>query len=378
MRWERAGLNIHEGPIGRWVLRKVCKSPMEAVGRRLESWNHNIGVQTDWDGFRAAIAGTIYEEILEGAEVDRRTISLDGVHEIAMATQRKQIEYMVKMGWRGLARQCLEDEEEKGVLRWRGRTAAAVTGIPQADLKAARRAGVEITIPYIRSYRLLAEWGIRPTPAQIERIGRDIEGAKRAAAAAQEIFRDAGRVRKALKYVVKTGRPVECADYWRDSVLLGRDMREDRVAFPGDLEATHARDRQRVATLQTEELDGEIARRLPQLEERFNFCAGGMVLRPARTAAEIVAEGESLRHCVGGYVRRYASGETVICFLRPIGMLDKPWRTVELRPDGRMIQDRGYRNDLRGLGEELQEKLDAFWRKFDTWRDEMGKRRRAG
>ena len=86
-----------------------------------------------------------------------------------------------------------------------------------------------------------------------------------------------------------------------------------------------------------------------------------------------IREGQVLSHCVGGYVERYAAGKTVICVLRRTVEPDAPWRTVEITPEGRVVQDRGYRNDgVSGIAvdDKYRMLLDMFWA---AWRERSKK-----
>ena len=58
---------------------------------------------------------------------------------------------------------------------------------------------------------------------------------------------------------------------------------------------------------------------------------------------ELTAEGKALHHCVGGYIRRMAEGETAIFFLRKANEPDKPFYTLELQKK-RVIQCRTEHN----------------------------------
>ena len=115
------------------------------------------------------------------------------------------------------------------------------------------------------------------------------------------------------------------------------------------------------------------------LDDYF-FSAEGLTLRPAFTAAEIVAEGNYLKHCVAGYVDRYAEGGTVICFLRDDRNLNKPRYTVEFSTDGRLVQCRGYQNDrtdeARAQKEADAERLELFWRLHRMYRNELARKKK--
>lgn len=46
--------------------------------------------------------------------------------------------------------------------------------------------------------------------------------------------------------------------------------------------------------------------------EKFAWSEGEFFIRPAREQMELTAEGKALHHCVGGYIKRMAEGETAI------------------------------------------------------------------
>lgn len=77
--------------------------------------------------------------------------------------------------------------------------------------------------------------------------------------------------------------------------------------------------------------------------DAFSIKGKGLVLVVPKTADDIKAEGETLHHCVGGYVERIAKGETSIFFVRKADSPDKPYFTLEWK-DNDIIQCRGLHN----------------------------------
>lgn len=63
-------------------------------------------------------------------------------------------------------------------------------------------------------------------------------------------------------------------------------------------------------------------------------------MRHLATPAELVREGDELQHCVGGYVPAVESGQSVIVGIDVLGYRS----TVELTPDGAILQHRGPQN----------------------------------
>ncbi|MBQ8128866.1 MAG: PcfJ domain-containing protein, partial [Clostridia bacterium] len=144
------------------------------------------------------------------------------------------------------------------------------------------------------------------------------------------------------------------------------------VAFPRDFRAAHDRAAIRRRAAANAQSDRRIRQRYKSLERKYGFAFGGLILRPAASAAEVIHEGEALNHCVASYVDRYACGDTVICVLRRAVEPERPWRTVEIAANGALVQDRGYCNDLGPLSlmtPATRAALDLFW---EAWRERKG------
>lgn len=62
---------------------------------------------------------------------------------------------------------------------------------------------------------------------------------------------------------------------------------------------------------------------------------------------DLIVEGAILHHCVGGYVRDHANGETNILFLRKTNEIDTPFYTVEVK-NNQVIQVHGSHNKWLG------------------------------
>lgn len=102
-----------------------------------------------------------------------------------------------------------------------------------------------------------------------------------------------------------------------------------------------------------------------KLRKKFGFSAGGLTVVVPKNSDEIVQEGKTLRHCVGGYAARHMDGKVVILFIRKARRPERSFLTVELSPDDkpRVRQVHGYRNDLYAHSSP-EEKYAWF---FDTW-----------
>lgn len=67
-----------------------------------------------------------------------------------------------------------------------------------------------------------------------------------------------------------------------------------------------------------------------------------------RTSTDILNEGATLHHCVGGYVDRVRNGNTTIIFLRKNADIDDPFYTIEVNNENHIVQIHGFGNKFIG------------------------------
>lgn len=129
-------------------------------------------------------------------------------------------------------------------------------------------------------------------------------------------------------------------DYLHMRIQRGYDLTNQIYLFPRDLQAAH--DRMVLETNQEkiEKRNREVSEKYPnirknyrKLRNRYFFEDEVYLIRPARSAEEIVTEGRTLHHCVGGdnYLDKHDTGESTILFLRLKKQPESPYITVEIR-----------------------------------------------
>lgn len=139
-------------------------------------------------------------------------------------------------------------------------------------------------------------------------------------------------------------------DYIRQCQKLDYNLHDDNIIRPKDLESEHTKLSELISYKENKELDEKIAARFETLSQRYEYEYNGLIMRPAKSSAELIKEGAALKHCVGGYARFYANGTKDIFFIRKIDKPDTPFFTVELH-DNYFAQARGYKNiDYRKVG----------------------------
>ena len=293
------------------------------------------------------------------------------------------VEYLTKLGLTEWLERWLEGELPRGAVNWRGKRMDRVLGLTREELGRMKAAGIPAEPRQTLLMRAARDAGARLRMEDLRELAERYRGRlSKPAEDMQELaaMHPRNRRTKAVRYLARQSTrgtpPGDVLDYWRDCKRLEENLTDDEIAFPADVQERHERLRMRIDALQNRELDEKIAERAEGLEKEFGFSFGGLILRPARDAAEIIREGRVLHHCVGGYVRSYAEGKTVICVLRRAVQPEEPWRTVEISPQGHVRQDRGAYNDMgRGiaLDESYHQMLTMFW---SAW-DERKKRRKA-
>ena len=147
----------------------------------------------------------------------------------------------------------------------------------------------------------------------------------------------------AVSYMRKNGSWYIWRDYLEAADEVGYDLTVHNVVFPKNLEAAH--DAAVAARkIKAAEKDNKAAQeRYSELDGRYGYTDGVYLIRPPRDAVEIVAEGNALKHCVGGYAARHANGETTILFMRLCSEPESPLYTIEVRGTD-IRQAHGYKN----------------------------------
>lgn len=137
----------------------------------------------------------------------------------------------------------------------------------------------------------------------------------------------------------------EYKDYLNNGEALAYDVEDGFVLFPRDLSAAHDQSSMLMDCKKVEQYDAQIAGIYKKLAKRYQYQKDGLVVLPPKTAQEIVVEGQTLHHCVGGYVVNVVEGRCAILFIRQKEHPDQPFITVEIRGD-EIVQARGSGNGI--------------------------------
>lgn len=161
-------------------------------------------------------------------------------------------------------------------------------------------------------------------------------------------------------------------DYLQMAESAGMDITQEEVRWPKSLRAAHDR------AMQVRKLK-EVEKHTAAFREMSERCAGlawehdGICIRPALLPAELVAEGNTLHHCVGGYSKSHIEGR-IILFIRHTRRPERSWYTLNIDVHThRQIQLHGYHNEyVNGRTLQIPQRVLAFvaeWRRavLDHW-----------
>lgn len=141
-------------------------------------------------------------------------------------------------------------------------------------------------------------------------------------------------------------------DYLHMRIQRGYDLDNQIYLFPRNLQNAHDQMVLETNKEEFEKRNQEVSRKYPdirkkyrKLRNRYFFEDEEYLIRPARSAEEIVLEGRFLHHCVGGdnYLDKHNRGVSTILFLRLKKQPEIPYITVEINKN-KIVQWFGIRD----------------------------------
>lgn len=147
-----------------------------------------------------------------------------------------------------------------------------------------------------------------------------------------------------LRYSSMQALVSEYRDYLDMCVKQNYDMRNSFVLCPKDLQKSHDKVAHRIKLKADAKMRRDFITAYNSIMRQMDFEMEGMKIVYPATPEDIIAEGNALHHCVGGYVDRVARKECIILFLRQCVEESKPFYTIEVR-NRKVIQVRGMKNN---------------------------------
>lgn len=224
----------------------------------------------------------------------------------------------------------------------------------------------EIGIAYMEYIRALDKYGIESTEENADIIARLDSNADKILSLdkPKRIFKYLRN--QARKKSYSTAR--DYVDYICECDKLGYDLKEPAVLYPSDLGIAHRRTSGLVKIENSHAVEQSIHDKYEQLHKACEWSNDKYAIVMPKCADEIITEGAILNHCVGNYCERVAKGESIILFLRKLEDLDKPFYTLEIRPNMKkldFVQCRGYKN--ADPSKEIYDSVDNFLESYAKW-----------
>lgn len=158
------------------------------------------------------------------------------------------------------------------------------------------------------------------------------------------------------RQAARSGRPIRTlagmlTDY-RGMLRARRAEPTEYERYPRDLAAAHDREAAAQKAREKNKFAGDFAR----LREKYaplSWSDGDLCIRVAATPQELIDEGDTLHHCVGGYHSKHAAETDVIFFVRHARRPERSWYTLDICMTGKApaeVQLHGYRNEWCNKG----------------------------
>lgn len=271
-----------------------------------------------------------------------------------------QIEMAVKLGLGDAVTQLVVSGVKNArILNWGARNPADFMRMSKQEARAWLQSGGDFET--LRSWR---ETAPELTPDVYIHLCRQLGGG-RMVEACKECAEMAGvKLEKAARYAGSETGVQLWVDYLRMARELGYDLTEATVAMPKDLRERHDAAAELLEIRKDQAATAAYAKRYKKLCRKYEFAMSGLRIVVPKSGSEIVREGKTLHHCVGGYAARHMNGKTTILFLRHEKRPERPWMTIELTGNDTIRQIHGYKNEGYNHAQDPEERYAWF---LDAW-----------
>lgn len=265
-------------------------------------------------------------------------------------------ERLLKEGYGGLLVSRLEYNHTGGI-DIKKETVRDAFGMNKKEIEMLKELDGGVCLYNIKHFKFLKKHGIKATPENLRYISRayrmtDVDFCLKYAK-----FND---IKKVTNH---NGNGInQYVDYLNECIELDFDMTCKSVLVPQNLHEAHQRTiellREKRDKKRAEELKGKQEKfekkLLPKYNKKYSFEAGDYLIRPAKSATELISEGNALNHCVGRYADSYLTGGLIILLIREKSEPDKPFYTMEISLSGDVIQCRTTCNQSYNENEKVK------------------------
>lgn len=323
------------------------------------------------------MSGTMFQYSALKEYADRKT-SLNPIEYLERYQQTPQIEMLVKMGIDGVVEKLLKCRYGI-VANENGKSLNTFLGIRKQRVRQLKesRGDLDLLKAMQMEYRMGAAW----TDEQFEHIAElhlergQIESVTEYMSLQQLL----NRIEKYAGCEYGTGcssaehrlrsTATTYVDYLNMRRALGYDLTNMIYQYPRNLKTAHDH---MVMESNEKEMDKRlievknkftgIRKQYRKLRKKYYYEDEEYIIRPARSAEEIVMEGRLLHHCVGGdtYLSRHDTGTSYILMLRLKEDADNPYITIEIDASNDRIRQWYGAYDKKPDKEHMQEWIDQY------------------
>lgn len=176
---------------------------------------------------------------------------------------------------------------------------------------------------------------------------------------AESLTQDTGITLKRLsRYLAENNvRRNDYRDYIEQCKKLKYNIHDTAVAMPHDFQTMHTRCSNIIKYGNSDGLTAIFNQNMEQ-RKQLEYDNDILLIRQPDNFNEIVDEGSKLQHCVGGYAERHSLGKLHIMFIRRKDDPEKPYYTMEVSKEGKIVQVRGEHN--RAPVEEVEKLIQDY------------------
>lgn len=287
----------------------------------------------------------------------------DFIKYFALFCEYPKVEYMIKNGLFNIVLRKLNDVPLGRTVRWKAETIEAALGVKVSNLKELVTKNIEIDVPILMLMKASNKFNWNMSIDLMLSVKRHFIS-----------IRDVELFLAVAKYV----NPVRIMNYaakqgelngnriisgvvsdWNDYIKECKELETkltDQVLFPKNLDKAHKETSKRVKIKINKEIDEKMKKRVTALK-KYRFENDNLIIRPAQSTKELISEGNTLGHCVGGYAEDYAKGIKIVMVLRRKSQIEEPYYTIEIR-DNRIAQASGLNRAVPT--QEVKDFLELF------------------
>lgn len=324
---------------------------------------HNWYSSSIWDGLY--IYTENLQEVFEKTHLKYsydeefiKTLSADELIKYCVfETKNKSMEILRKSGFEKLVIGRLKDQCGKGAVNWRGESLQKILRLPMNHIRKLR--AFNISLLELQAFQKLTDKEKKAvTEEELAKVAKIAWNYPKAAKKISQMM----SLLKFARYWNEQNEPAYLAgdyiDYIDACEKTGLNTAKKDVLFPKNFRKAHDETIERMEIIQNSERDAEMK------SATFEFRVENEMFTcfMARTQNELNAESRALNHCVRTYGDRIIKGACYIFFVRKKEEKDTPYYTLELAPDGRIVQCRGIYNHK--ATEEIENFINEVSKKF--------------